>query len=98
MMHDHRPSGGAEPSSPWYRSRAGLAFAGFAAVAALLLIYEHRMHISFGNLLVILPLFVCFGLHSFMHGGHGGHGGHNHSGTTPKSLDPSKSSREEDRS
>jgi hypothetical protein len=94
MMSDHRPSGDAQHAPPWYRSRAGLAFAGFAAVAALLLTYEHRMHIPFGNLLVILPLFVCFGLHSFMHGGHGGH---NHSGTTPKSSDPSKSSPDEDR-
>lgn len=96
-MSDHHSHTDSQDAPPWYRSRAGLAFAGFAAVAALLLIYEHRMHIPFGNLLVILPLFVCFGLHSFMHGGHGGHGGHHHSGGAPKSSDPSKVTQQEDR-
>lgn len=79
-----------QKAPPWYRSRAGLAFAGFAAVAALLLIYEHRLHIPFGNLLAVLPLIACFGLHSFMHGGHGGHGGHRHSGSPRRPAEGSK--------
>lgn len=93
-MSDNHSHIAPQKGPAWYRGRAGLAFAGFAAVAALLLVYEHRMHIPFGDLLVILPLFVCFGLHSFMHGGHGGH---NHSRAPRKPSNPSKTNREEDR-
>ncbi|MCV0371756.1 MAG: DUF2933 domain-containing protein [Filomicrobium sp.] len=39
------------------------------AVAALLLAYEHRIHIFTGNVLLIL-LALCIGMHHFMHGGH----------------------------
>ena len=75
-MHEHQHANSSGGGLPWYRTRWGLALIGFAAIAALLLAYEHRIHIPFGNLLVILPLFACIGLHSLMHGGHGGHGGH----------------------
>ena len=73
-QHDHiqKPGG----PGAWYKSRWGLALIGFATVSLLLLVYEHRVHIPFGNLLVILPLFVSIGLHSLMHGSHGGYGGH----------------------
>lgn len=95
-MFDHQPDHSDINTTPWYRTRAGLALAGFAVLSALLLVYEHRLHFPFGNLLVVLPLFACFGLHAFMHGGHGGHGRHHHSGTTPKSPDQSKTTGEED--
>lgn len=83
-MHEHQHS--AETSTPGAssRNRWRIALIGFAALAVLLFVYEHRVHIPFGNLLVILPLFACIGLHSFMHGGHGGHGGH---GDTPSGPD-----------
>jgi hypothetical protein len=73
-MQEHRHAGGS--LGAWYKTRWGIALIGFAALSVLLLAYEHRLHIPFGNLLVILPLFACIGLHSLMHGSHGGHGGH----------------------
>ncbi len=57
----------------WIKSRTGLAFIGFAVIAAFFLWEEHKAHI-----LGILPfalLLLCPLLHMFMHGGHGGHGG-----------------------
>ncbi len=75
-MHDHRRSEGTATSDNPSRTRWRIALAGFAGLGALLLVYEHRLHIPFGNLLILLPLFACIGLHSLMHGGHGGHGGH----------------------
>jgi hypothetical protein len=58
----------AKPS--WWRSRSGLAFLGFAAVAAFFLWTEHRAH-----LLGALP-YLIFLLCPLMHMFHGGHGGH----------------------
>lgn len=75
-MHQHDRTQKPGDPAAWYKTRWGLALIGFAALSVLLLLYEHRLHIPFGNLLVILPLFACIGLHSLMHGGHGGHGGH----------------------
>ena len=48
----------------------------FLAIAAFLLVYEHRVHV-FGYLPFLL-LLLCPLLHIFMHGGqgHGGHGAH----------------------
>lgn len=73
-QHNHTE----DPGKPgvWYKSRWGLALIGFAAVSVLLLVYEHRLHIPFGNLFGALPLVAVFGLHLLMHSGHGGHGGH----------------------
>jgi len=83
-MHEQQHANSPGMSRPWYRTGWGLALIGFAAIAALLLVYEHRIHIPFGNLLVILPLFACIGLHSLMHGGRGGHGGHGGRGSRPR--------------
>lgn len=81
-MYEHQHPEETGKSGAWYRTRWGMALIGFAALGVLLLGYEHRIHIPFGNLLVILPLFACIGLHSLMHGGHGGHGVHGgHRGT-----------------
>ena len=88
MQHDHgaqghraQAAGSPGPRStpwpaPWYGTRWGIALIGFAAVSALVLVYEHRLHVPLGNLLVLVPLLACIGLHSLMHGGQGGHGGH----------------------
>jgi hypothetical protein len=80
-MQEHRHSEQSGNPGNRFTSRWGLALMGFAVLGGLLLIYEHRLHIPFGNLLVILPLFVCMGLHSLMHGGHGGHGHRRHDAT-----------------
>ena len=67
--------------------RAKWVLLGFIAVAAFLIITEHRAHLSFllitehrGHLsewvyyLPFLLLLACPLMHLFMHGGHGGHG------------------------
>jgi Protein of unknown function (DUF2933) len=59
-------------SNSWLRSRTGLVFFGFAAIALFFLWEEHKAHI-----LGILPyalFLLCPILHLF-HGGHGGHKG-----------------------
>ena len=60
-------------SSRWLRSRSGLAFLGFVAIAAFFLLTEHRAHLL--GLLPYLLLLACPLLHWLMHGGHGGHDG-----------------------
>lgn len=63
----------------FFRTRTGFVFAVFLAVAGLMLVYEHRAHISLGgNWGLILLLGLCVGMHLLMHGDHG-HSGHNHS-------------------
>ena len=57
---------------PWLRSRSGLIFLGFAAIAVFFLWEEHKAHLL-GALPYVL-LLLCPLLHLF-HGGHGGHGG-----------------------
>lgn len=63
------------PLGRWLRSPVGLAFLGFAAIAAFFLITEHAAH-TFGALPFVL-LALCPLLHLFMHHGHGGHEGTN---------------------
>jgi hypothetical protein len=53
-----------------------MVFIGFIVIAAVLLAYEHRLHLS--GLLGLLPflfLLACPLMHLFMHNGHG-HDGH----------------------
>ena len=75
MNRDHQhESDGADKT----KSRARWVFIGFAAVAAYLVVAEHKAHLSgwlatYGIWLVLL---ACPLMHLFMHGGHGGHGGH----------------------
>ena len=57
----------------WLKSRTGLAFLGFAAIALFFLWEEHKAHIL--GALPFMLLLLCPLLHLFMHGGHGGHGG-----------------------
>jgi hypothetical protein len=69
------PDTGRAPG--FWKSRTGLVFAGFLAVAAFLLAYEHRAHLFSGSGSLLLLLAVCVGMHLFMHHGHGGgHDGH----------------------
>jgi hypothetical protein len=77
-MSEHNPSRHRSPlSGNFWTSRAGRVLIAFAAVAALLLVYEHRVHLFTGNGLLVVLLALCVGMHFFMHGGHGGHGGGN---------------------
>jgi len=57
----------------FWRSRAGIAFTVLAAVAALYLLFEHRLHVL--GALPWLLLLLCPLMHLFMHRGHGRHGG-----------------------
>lgn len=75
-MSEHNHSQHSDPPpGNFLRSRAGIALIGFAAIAGLLLAYEHRVHLLTGNGLLLVFLALCIGMHFFMHGGHGGHGG-----------------------
>ncbi|SFN98348.1 Protein of unknown function [Roseovarius lutimaris] len=67
-----------EPAPRFWKSRTRVALIVFVAVAAILLGFEHRVHIFAGNGLIIALLLGCIVMHFFMHGGHGGggHGGH----------------------
>lgn len=76
MNHDEHSG----PQSFW-RSRVGMVLIGFLAVAAFLLIAEHRAHIFVGAWFIWLLPLMCLGMH-FFHGGHGGHSGHG--GDSPK--------------
>lgn len=75
--HDHQRDHPTPPPGFW-KSRAGITLVAFLAVAALLLGFEHRIHIFTGNGLVAALLLGCIVMHFFMHSGHGGggHGGH----------------------
>jgi hypothetical protein len=60
---------------PFLRTRWGIGFLTFLAVAAVLLVFDHWTHIAGSSLLLPLALLAaCLGMHVFMHGGHGGHG------------------------
>lgn len=56
------------------KSRTGLVFLAFLAIAGFLLAFEHRAHIFTGNGILIALLVACIGMHLLMHMGHGGHG------------------------
>jgi hypothetical protein len=51
-----------------------MAFILFFAAGALLLVYEHRVHLLTGNGPLLLLLLACVGMHLLMHRGHR-HGG-----------------------
>ena len=70
--HDHHHADPAQTPPTFWRSRSGTAFIIFAAAAALLLGYEHRLHLFAGNWLPAAVMLGCLAMHSFMHGGHGG--------------------------
>ncbi|MGE0333966.1 MAG: DUF2933 domain-containing protein [Gammaproteobacteria bacterium] len=77
--HDHSRHQ-PQATGTFWKSRTGVVLITFLAVAALLLAYEHRVHIFTGNGILIALLALCVGMHLFMHSGHGGHGGHGGSG------------------
>lgn len=74
MTERHQPGHGVPPSGGFWSSRVGMALVAFLAVAAVLLLYEHRIHVFTGNALLFVLLGFCVLVHLFMHGSHGGHG------------------------
>jgi len=62
------------PTPGFWKSRAGVTLIVFLAIAAILLGFEHRIHIFAGNGLIAALLVGCIVMHFFMHGGHGGGG------------------------
>lgn len=70
-------SNDAHEHSSFWKSRTGIALCAFVAIAAALLILEHRAHAL--QWLPFALLLACPLLHLFHgHGGHGGHGGGAH--------------------
>ena len=64
-----------QPRTSFWKSRTGIALCGFIAIAAVLVILEHRAHVW--QWLPFALLLACPLMHLFHgHGGHGGHGGH----------------------
>lgn len=64
------PSNGTHRPPGFWGSKEGLVAIAFLAIAAFLLLSEHRAHVlGYWPFLLLLP---CFFLHRFMHGGHGG--------------------------
>lgn len=65
------------PSEPrgFLCSRLGIGAIALLAIAALLLVFDHWSHIVESDLLLVVLLLGCVGMHLFMHGSHGGHGG-----------------------
>ena len=71
--HDHS-SHDTVPTDSFWTSRTFLFCLAFLAIAAFLLLSEHRAH-ALGALPFLL-LIACPLLHLFMHRGHGGHRPH----------------------
>jgi len=69
------PTRPPKPTQSFWRSRFGISLIIALAIAAVLLGFEHRVHIFVGNGFLALLLLGCVVMHLFMHGGHGGHGG-----------------------
>ncbi|MBY4696559.1 DUF2933 domain-containing protein [Burkholderia latens] len=64
---------------PFWRSRAAIGLLAFGAIAAFLMLSEHRAH--FLGVLPFLLLLSCPLMHVFMHHGHGHGHGHRQSST-----------------
>ncbi|MBY5838562.1 DUF2933 domain-containing protein [Rhizobium leguminosarum] len=65
------------PLSAW-STYTRTVFIAFAAIALVLITYEHRVHVL--GILPWLLILACPLMHLFMHHGHGGHSGHDHAG------------------
>ena len=66
-MTSNQPS----ESGSFWKSKSGIAFCVFLAIAAVFLILEHRAHLW--QWLPFVLLAACPLMHVFMHGGHSGH-------------------------
>ncbi|GAB4365534.1 MAG: hypothetical protein Kow00114_22890 [Kiloniellaceae bacterium] len=75
MNDDNTSDQSGRTQGSFWRSRFGTALVVFLVIGGILMAYEHRVHLFSADLLPILLLLVCIGMHFFMHRGHGGHGG-----------------------
>lgn len=92
--NEHPPHGPGKPAGFW-RSPAGLALAAFLVIGAVLLVYEHRVHLfagGYGNVLLFVGALAAHGL---MHRGHGGHGSGGHGGHRHRPGEPQKPGEED---
>jgi len=64
---------GGQPAAPGRAARVWWAFAGFLAIAAYLVVSEHRAHLV--QALPWLFILACPLMHVFLHRGHGHHRG-----------------------
>jgi len=71
MQHDPMHGSNGPTPPPFWRSRLGLGWLVFAAVAGWFLWAEHRAHLL--GALPYLILLACPLMHVFMHHGHHGH-------------------------
>jgi hypothetical protein len=74
MSHQHDHQDARPKQGRFLISRVGLLFLGFAIIAGVLMLTEHRAHVL--GALIYVPLLLCPLMHIFGHGGHGGHGDH----------------------
>lgn len=72
---DHQDDTPRSSGKGFWKSRTGLGLLIAFGIGALLLGFEHRVHIFAGNGFLVLLLLGCVVMHLFMHRGHGGHGG-----------------------
>ena len=81
--HDHTPAE-LVPGGGFWQSPTGIALIVFLLIAAILMGYEHRVHLFGGTSGSVVFLAAWFGLHFFMHRSHGSHGGHGASPAEPR--------------
>jgi len=68
----------------FWRTRSGIVTCVFLGIAAILLIFEHRVHaLEAMPYLPYLLILACPLMHLFMHRGHSGHG-HGSGGAQPR--------------
>ena len=66
MYHRNIISNKPRQSGNFWRSRIGVALMIFIVIGGFLLIYEHRVHIVFGNAFLIALLAICVGAYFFV--------------------------------
>lgn len=91
MDHD-APRNPRDPARFW-RSRYAVGLLVLGAIAAWLLLSEHRIHAL--GALPYLVLLACPLMHLFMHRGHGAHGHGAHGGGEHAPGDPASPARRE---
>lgn len=70
------------PDAGFWRWRPGIALIVFLVIAAVLLGFEHRIHLFAGSFFLVVLLLGCVIMHFFMHGDHGA-GGHGNTDEKP---------------
>lgn len=82
MNHEHQQK---DDTPGFWRSRFGIGYIAFGAIAAYFLLTEHLAHVI--GALPYLVLLACPLMHVFMHHGHGHHRHDQHGETDLSSQD-----------